>query len=558
MARTSRKQPAALQTAVARTYRTALYARLSVEDSGHGNHDSIKMQEYLLREYVNRQPDLLLVCVYTDNGATGTNFDRPGFEEMMESVRRREIDCIVVKDLSRFGRNYVETGFYLEKIFPFLGVRFIAVNDHYDTLKSSGGDEMVVSLKNIVNSLFAKDISKKVSAALHIKQEKGEYLGARTPYGYLKSPEDKHKLIIDPETAPTVADIFSWRLQGMGYALIARKLNGLEIPSPNRLRYLRGEYKTETPARPGRLWQSQTVKVILNNMVYMGHTAQGKQIRSLHDGIPPTEQDKENWIIVKNTHQPIIREEDFQKVQDINELRKAEANKSRGKHPKTENILRGLIDCGGCGSRMYRKKNLSPKGPPRYTYFCPNYSQNNTIAGCTKKWVGEPELFDVILKGIQIQAAASAATEALAQKFSSRPEHRTKATELEKKRKSIHAEIAKNALRRSALFENYASHLLTAEEYAGLKQQYDAQAKQLDGRLNAILNQQEIDGKTLSPQNAWIGAFQKSGELKALNRAVVLELIHRITIEDDYTIHIAWNFRDEYEPLISCSRGEAE
>lgn len=558
MARTSRKQQPTPQPAVEHIYRTALYVRLSVEDSGYENHDSIQMQEYLLREYVNRQPDMQLISVYTDNGATGTNFARPGFEEMMDSIRRREIDCIVVKDLSRFGRNYIETGYYLEKIFPFLGLRFIAINDNYDTLKNTGSDEMAVSLKNIVNSLFAKDISRKASTALHIKQAKGEYLGAWTPYGYLKSPKDKHKLIINPETAPVVVNIFSWRLQGMGYNAIAGKLNNLEIPSPNRLRYLRGEYKTEIPSRPGRLWQSQTVKLILNNMVYAGHMAQGKQIRSLHDGIPPTEQDKENWVIVKNTHDAIINEHDFQKVQEINERRKTEANNRRGKYPKTENILCGLIYCGDCGSKMCRKKNLSSKGPPRYTYYCHNYSQNSIVTGCTKKWVGEPELFDVILKSIQIQAAASVPMENLLQKLNSRPEQQIKGSELEKKLKHVHSEICKNATRRSTLFENYASHLLTAEEYADLKRQYDAQANSLNERLKALSEQKAVYSKTLSPQNAWIKAFQKYREMKTINRAMALELIRRIVIEDYNTIHIEWNFRDEYESLSTNLEGVEE
>lgn len=317
MVRISRKWRAEQTALPEQIYRAGLYVRLSKEDSGHDNKDTIAMQQHMLEQYVKYRADMQIAGVFCDNGATGTNFARPGFKKMMEAARKREINCIVVKDLSRLGRDYVEAGYYLEHIFPFMGIRFIAMNDGYDTLDAEGSD-MVVSLKNIVNALFAKDISHKASTALKRKQEQGEFIGARAPYGYLKSQEDRHKLVIDPESAPVVREIFAWRRSHDGYTMIARRLNERNVLSPHMRHYLRGEYKHWTPSGLARLWQGKSIKSITDNMVYAGHMVQGKTRRSLCEGILQTETGKKEWAVVYHTHEAIVDEDTFAQVQRIN------------------------------------------------------------------------------------------------------------------------------------------------------------------------------------------------------------------------------------------------
>ena len=220
MARTKRKINPLVQAAesaapATKIYKTAAYVRLSVEDSGKPGTDTIEGQKALLTSFIESKTDMELVSLFCDNGRTGTDFDRPQFEKMMEEVRKGRINCIVVKDLSRFGRNYKETGNYLERIFPFLGVRFIAVNDNFDTLTAERTqDGYIVPLKNLINEVYSKDISKKIDAALSVKQRNGEFIGAWAPYGYRKDPDDKHHLVINEETAPTVRQIFKWRSEG--------------------------------------------------------------------------------------------------------------------------------------------------------------------------------------------------------------------------------------------------------------------------------------------------------------------------------------------------------
>ncbi len=251
MARTKRKTnpviPAAEAPAQAqKQYRAAAYARLSVEDSGKPGADTIEGQKNLLLRFVENDPTLTLYGLFCDNGQTGTDFQRPEFEKLMEAVRRGEVDCIVVKDLSRFGRNYKETGNYLERIFPFLGVRFIAVSDGFDTLTAQrGADGYLVPLKNLINEVYSKDISRKSGSALAAKQKNGDFIGAWAPYGYRKCPDDPHRLEPDEATAPVVRQIFRWRAEGIGVTQIARRLNDEGIPSPSAYLYNTGACKTE-------------------------------------------------------------------------------------------------------------------------------------------------------------------------------------------------------------------------------------------------------------------------------------------------------------------------
>lgn len=275
MARTKRKTnpviPAAEAPAQAqKQYRAAAYARLSVEDSGKPGADTIEGQKNLLLRFIKNDPTLTLYGLFCDNGKTGTDFQRPEFEKLMEAVKRGEVDCIVVKDLSRFGRNYKETGNYLERIFPFLGVRFIAVNDGFDTLTAQRGtDGYLVPLKNLINEVYSKDISRKSGSALAAKQKNGDFIGAWAPYGYRKCPDDPHKLEPDEATAPVVRQIFRWRAEGIGVTQIARRLNDEGVPSPSAYLYNTGVCKTEK--YNGVIWYVQTVKNILSRQVYIGH-----------------------------------------------------------------------------------------------------------------------------------------------------------------------------------------------------------------------------------------------------------------------------------------------
>ena len=320
MARTKRRE-ALLRSAPdgsapeGRLFQAGGYVRLSVKDGRRTGADTLEGQKELVRGFIGSQRDMKFCGLYCDNGHTGTNFARPEFERLLEDVRAGRIDCIVVKDLSRFGRSYRETGNYLERVFPLLNVRFIAVSDHFDTLAAGAADGYIVPLKNIINEAYSRDISRKTGSALRMKQKNGAFIGAFAPYGYRKSAEDPHRLEPDGETVPVVRTVFRWRLSGMSYAQITRALNQRGIPSPAKSRFLRGELRASRFA-DGK-WNANTVKTLLANEVYLGNLVQGRTRRSLCEGKPERALPESEWIIVRDTHQAVIDADTFARVRRL-------------------------------------------------------------------------------------------------------------------------------------------------------------------------------------------------------------------------------------------------
>ncbi|MCL2772158.1 MAG: recombinase family protein [Oscillospiraceae bacterium] len=298
-------------------YKTAIYARLSSEDISDGG--AVENQILLVQKYIESKPYLKLWETFIDNGKTGTNFERGGFESLMDAAKSGKIDCIAVKDLSRFGRNYIETGNYLEEVFPFLGVRFISVNDNYDSYDlprsndNINSSNLTVILKNLINDIYARDISKKCRTALQIKQQRGEFIGNTAPYGYMKSPDNKNKITVDAETAPIVRDIFRWKSDGMSAPAIVGKLNAAGVLSPSNYLYSKGLLFHEKYAKK-ILWNASIVRKILANPAYIGHMAQGKKKSSFGSGRKEKCQTINKWIVVENTHEPIIEPAIFNAV----------------------------------------------------------------------------------------------------------------------------------------------------------------------------------------------------------------------------------------------------
>lgn len=560
MARVSRKASIAgerkkcLAVIPEKIYNVAAYVRLSVEgDNLKKNRESISTQRYMLEKYIEKQPDMRLTAVFCDNGETGTDFERPGFEQMMDEVRHRKIDCIVVKDLSRFGRNYVETGYYLEKIFPYMGIRLVAVNDGYDTL-SGNADEMVVSLKNLVNDLYAKDISRKINSTFETMRAKGQITSGHPPYGYLRSKEDRHRLVIDQETAPVIRDIFQWRLEGHGMAQIARRLNDEGVLSPPMFHYRHGNRK-DKPSGVSAIWKAYHIRFMLQNPAYAGHTAQGKVKKSLSDGIPLKKTAREDWVIVKNTHEGIIDQGTFDRVQELVEQRCQEARNIRGKYETTENILKGFLICGDCGKKMMRHKSVSPAGTARYVFQCNTYAENLSGQGCSIKSVGEPELKECILQSLQVQAGLAVELEGVLERLQKKPEFQEKRKELSERKKQLQQKIRHNISLRGSLYESLSDHTLMETEYLSLKRQYEEEAERLRDELEKVEKKERQEIKALSLQSKWIITIKKYQKGKddrkktELSRQMAVELIKQIRVSGYNEVEIIWNFQDEFARL---------
>ena len=300
-------------------YKTAIYVRLSVEDIRKKISDSIGTQKAMLLQYIETQPNLQLYKIYEDINYTGTNFNRPGFTKMIEDIQSGTVNCIIVKDLSRFGRNFEETGRYLEHVFPFLQIRFISVNDSYDSLTATLDETtLIVPLKNLLNEIYAHDISKKSQSSFKLKQKRGEVCGAFAPYGYIKRGTS---LIIDEKTAPVVKQIFMWVTEGYSDNAITQNLNALKIAPPGRYLFEKGLAKSKKH-EDTTFWYKSAVKRISENLTYTGILAQGKYQSNFLNGGGIIKKNSTEWIVRENTHKAIIEKELFDKVQKIRLHRK--------------------------------------------------------------------------------------------------------------------------------------------------------------------------------------------------------------------------------------------
>ena len=576
MARTSRKQNkripdgrgntlkgAGQQAAMEKVYRVALYVRLSVLDSGKKDSDTVETQESLLRQFIEGKPCFSLVSVYVDNGETGVDFKRDGFGRMMEDVRRGRVDCIIVKDLSRFGRNYIEAGEYLEKVFPFLGIRFIAVNDGYDSADPAAADGLSLHLKNLVNDVYARDISAKISPALRGKQMRGEFIGAWAAYGYRKSKEDKHRLVIDPNTAQIVRDIFAWRLEGISYQKIARRLTEQGIPSPGQYRYRQGIVKDRKFAES--LWQIETVKKLLANEIYLGHMVQGRNRESLFEGQKQRYLPREEWFIVRDTHEAIIDQKTFDEVQKLNSLKKQEYWQKQERFSgveNTENLLKGLVYCGDCGKKLVRYKNIRENKQKKpqlhiwYNYICPNHAADQTLCGFGS--IRELELLDVVSEAVKVQVNLAEDMEKQAAAFQFESPVRQERERVEAQIRETEAELKRTRKHRESLYDDYADNLMGERDYIYAQNRYKEKEAALQEQLLELNRSLQSIHEEEPSVNPWLKNMLRFRGKTELTREMATALIEKITIYNSIALKIEFRFSDAFRQLEETLSGKRE
>lgn len=559
MARTSRKQqiPSLSQSHSEQTaiYNVAIYARLSVEDNGKDS-DSIESQIEYLENFIAKDPTMRKVAVFIDNGFTGTNFMRPEFQRMIDTARLGEINCVVVKDLSRLGRNYVETGEFLEKICPFIGLRFIAVNDNYDSEATTNNSQLAASLSNIINDFYAKDISRKVFSALKTKMENGEYIGAWEKYGYLKDPENKNRLIVNHETAPIVRQIFLWRSEGMSYMGINKKLNEMDIPSPGQYKADRGIVTNNNQKKRKILWNKHIVTDILKDITYIGHMAQRKTTQCLHKGIQYSRVDEEDWVVVHNTHEPIIEQELFEKVQEINRaaVERTKANSGKYDHlPKEKNIYGAKLVCANCGKRMKLLRSFSTKKDKVYFSFgCPTHDEHGDI-GCTCKRKKKADMDEAVFHAIRAQMdmfmdSAYIIKSLLAQKqaVGKVGERKKNKISLNKKIKSLRSAI-------STAYMDMKDGLLTDEEYLMQKEKYQVQISELEQVLDEMNRSDNDTEEKLIGTKRWATIAEEYANATELSEGMLNACVELIKVHTDGSLEITFNYIQEFKELLETT-----
>lgn len=381
-----------------RIYRAAAYLRLSREDGEREESNSIAGQRQLIRSHVERFSDIALSAEYVDDGYSGTTFDRPGFQALLEAVRVRKVDCIVVKDLSRFGRNYIEAGRYLEQVFPFLGVRFIALGDGYDSLEAdAGSDGVILPFRNLLNEAYSRDISVKIRSHLAVKRRQGEFVGAFAPYGYRRSGEDRHRLEPEADAAAVVRGIFRWKLEGMSCQGISDKLRQGGVLCPAAHKQSRGD-KYRTALGGGEPdWSAVAVGRILSDPVYTGLLVQGRTCRPSLRLQQRKAAPREEWTWREGAHPAIIPDWVFQRVRALLQVDTRIAPGEDAVYP-----LAGLLRCGGCGEALARKA-VTSRGK-RYTYYiCGGFKAKS---GCTSHSIRADRLEEAVWSVLQKHVAS--------------------------------------------------------------------------------------------------------------------------------------------------------
>lgn len=557
MARKSRiqnKRVADIQS-LHRIYQTGLYVRLSVLNGGKKDSGSVETQESILRNFIKGKSEFSLFSIYIDNGETGVDFERDEFERLVSDVRNGQVDCIIVKDLSRFGRNYIEAGEYLEKIFPFMGVRFIAINDHYDSIDPSTSDTLTMHLKNLMNDIYARDISRKICPVLRSKQEQGAFIGAWAPYGYRKSESDRHQLVIDDKTAPIVREMFRWRYEGWSYSDIVRELRVRDIPSPSRYRYEEGIIKDKRLA--GAIWKVTTVQRILSRQVYIGHMVQGQKQGALWKGQKQTVLPKDQWVVIPNTHRAIIDEKIFFTVQKMNEQRLNQTQILQGRFQNiedTENIMEGLAVCGHCGKKLIRHrsvreyKNRSHQYRVWYAYYCPTHRVAPNL--CPSTGIPENELLTTVYELVKTQFL-------LADNIRNCINHSyyldTVSVETEKltgKVKHIKSELERIKRHEELLYEDYAERLMSEHDYVYTRERYQKK-KENYCRLIKELNEQIIGiQKEKEEEKLYLNTTLSFSMEAHLTKPMAEALVKRITVYCGKGIDIQLRFENEYQRLL--------
>ena len=392
------------------TWQTALYIRLSREDDDEKSEsNSITNQREQLNQFIEENPEFNVYDMYVDDGFSGTDFNRPGFKKMMVDMKNQKINCIIVKDLSRFGRNYIEVGNYIEQIFPLFNIRFVSLNDTLDSYKNPNQmNNIIVPFKNLINDEYARDISQKIRSSLDTKKRKGEFIGSFATYGYIRDPENKGKIVVDEGAREVVKDIFKWFIGGLGKITIAKRLNEMGIPNPTgRKRELGLNYVNAGMKGDDYSWSFSTIDRILKNAVYIGDLVQSRYKVMSHKIHKAVRLPEEQWVISQNSHEPIIDIETFEKVQELLKRNTRTPNSQ----PEVY-MLAGFIKCADCGRAMNKKhvninnKNVgadSIRQQKQYFYYVCNTYKKRGKAVCTKHTIRTDVLEKAILEAIQMQ-----------------------------------------------------------------------------------------------------------------------------------------------------------
>lgn len=530
-------------------FMVAMYLRLSRDDHDvevmHGNgtgrceSGSIGNQRELIRAFIHGQQDMELYDVYVDDGFTGSNFDRPEFKRMMRDVEAGKVNCVIVKDLSRFGRDYIESGRYIQKVFPALSVRFIALTDHYDSFRADTGESgILLPVKNFINDSYCRDISMKVKSQFEVKRKKGECIAPFAPYGYRKSENHKNRLVVDTYAAEIVKKIFEWKIEGFAISAIAEKLNELGILSPREYKKSTGtNYRGGFSGTEKSRWSSSAVKRILTNETYLGHLLQGKTEKINYKLKKTVEKPREEWVRVKNTHEAILSEDTFWTVQNL--LR---TDGRVSPDTRQNSLFAGLLFCADCGEQMIRRVNRCRNTQKLY-YIC---STKNRSEGCSRHSIEEDALKEVLTESIRSYLELLADREGLLEKVLKATEKVDGAALYDDGIERLQKEKDKYEYLCLSLYKDWKQGVITKEEAKRLHTEF----KQRMAEIKTAQEKQEEMKREAAQQEAvmeeQLRKLQEQTEWKVTDRHMLCRMVKRIFVYEEKRLEIEFSCRDIY------------
>ncbi len=524
--------------------KAALYIRLSKDDGKKTESESVTSQKEILKEYLKLHPDIEPYDYYVDDGWSGTNFDRPGFKRMMDDIFSGKVDCVIVKDLSRFGRNHVDMGYYTDNVFVRRQIRFIAINNGVDTASknmNAATQCISVGVTNVLNESVAATTSVNVRGTLNVRRTNGKFIGSFASYGYMKDPDDHHKLLIDEEAASVVRMIFDKFLSGMSIIGITKELNDAGIPNPSTYKKLKGyNYKHPAGKINDGMWPESSVRRVLKNEMYVGDMIQGKNTTISYKIKQCVSVPKDEWFIVRDTHEPIIDRESFEKAQSL-------FNRNIRKSPdkKEVDLFSGLVRCADCMRAMSKKSNKHPYG--EYHYYRCTTARKIKKGACTNHTIRIDKIEEAVLVFLQKMVEVATEYDELIKKINSDSRRKNNSSVLTNAIESKNLEREKYQKAILELYPDWKNGDISKREYMELKSDLQEKIDKIDGVISNLQKKLAEYEKGIGEENSFVTSFRRFGNIEKLTRPILTELIEEILVHEGGSITIRLRCKDAFE-----------
>lgn len=528
-------------------YNVAIYLRLS-RDDGDTDGDkiesnSISSQRDMIRSYIKKQNNMEIYDIYVDDGYSGVNLDRPEFHRMMKDIEARKIDCVIVKDLSRLGRDYIEAGRLIQKTFPAFSVRFIALTDHFDSLTADDNEiSLVVPVKNFVNDSYSRDISCKVRSHQKIKRENGDFIGAFAIYGYKKCENNRNQLVPDNYAADIVRKIFAWKIEGYSNLAIANRLDDLGILCPMEYKKMCGEkFQTGFVTRVKAKWSAVAVKRILTNENYTGTLVQGKEEKINYKVKKSVRKPEEEWTKVQDAQEAIVSKEDFNIVQDLLLIDTRAGNGSEKTHKYA-----GLLFCGDCMEQMIRRVNHY-KGKETVSFICATKNKNGE---CSRHAILEETLNHIVLTGLRQQVSLFLDKSNVMRSLEQMKVNFEEVVVFQKEMERLHREQDRYLGLRAGLYEDMKKQIITEEDFKTFCEIFEKRYQELQ---RAITNQKETIKKLFQSgvtAGIHLDRMKMVMQVTELDRITLISLVKRILVYEDKRVYLELRTKEMYSNFI--------